>query len=87
MSTTVYFRIKASSAMLVECADGSYQVLAQVEDPETYRDNNLVEYIEGDDWALCPLNWKTDEGEPRAGYLGHDMSLSTLSDKVVKLEG
>ena len=79
MSQTVLLRIKASSAMLVQLTDGTFQLMAQVEsaDLDSLRGNALVEFIEGEtDWKTVDANWKTKEGLSRAEYFGHELSKS-----------
>jgi hypothetical protein len=86
MATTVCFEIQCDAAMLVECSDGKWRILAQVADPSPYKGNPLVAFIEGDDWKLVDPNWKTKEGVSRAPYFGHPLDRSVSADIIKPIE-
>jgi len=74
MATTILLNIRAEAALLVQMADGSFQLMVQVADPSPYRNNPLTAYIEGEtDWKSVDSNWKTASGESRAQYFGHTL--------------
>jgi hypothetical protein len=82
MATTIYFAIKADSAMLVQLADGSFQLQILTDHPEEYKGNPLVVWTSDQDWKLCPENWKTSEGQARHVWWGHEVSKIALTPKV-----